>query len=238
LIVSILTLFPSALDAYLRESVLRIAQEKGLVRFRLVDLRDFTTDRHRTVDDRPFGGGPGMVLKPEPVFAAVEEVESSEGPHRKVLLTPDGRRFDQRAARDFAREERLLLLCGRYEGFDERIRIGLAWDEVSLGDFVLAGGEVAALALVEATVRLVPGVLGDPDSARFESFEEGRLDYPQYTRPRSFRGMDVPEVLLSGDHEAVRRWREQAARERTIRRRPDLGPPGAGSRPGGAGEQA
>ena len=236
MIVSILTLFPSALDAYLRESVLRIAQEKGLVRIRLVDIRDYSTDRHRTVDDRPFGGGPGMVLKPEPVFAAVEDVERADGAHRKVLLTPDGERFDQGRAKAYAREERLLLLCGRYEGYDERIRAGFDWDEVSVGDFVLSGGEIAALAVVEATVRLVPGVLGDPDSARFESFEDDRLDFPQYTRPRRFRGMDVPEVLLSGDHEAVRRWREEAARERTLRRRPDLGtsPPG----PGGAEERA
>ena len=224
MIVTILTLFPSAIEGYLRESILRIAQAKGLVQFRLINFRDYAKDRHRTVDDRPFGGGPGMVLKPEPVFEAVEDAEAKDGPYRKILLTPEGRRFDQALARDLAREERILLLCGRYEGFDERIRLGFRWDEVSLGDFVLSGGELAALAVAEATVRLRPGVLGDPRSPEEESFTAGLLDYPQYTRPRVFRGMAVPEVLLEGDHEAVRRWRESASFERTAQRRPDLRP--------------
>ncbi len=224
MILTILTLFPSTIEGYLRESILRIAQEKGLVRFRLVNFRDYSTDRHHTVDDRPFGGGPGMVLKPEPVFAAVEDAEAKDGPYRKVLLTPAGRRFDQTLAREFAQEERLLLLCGRYEGFDERIRLGLRWDEVSVGDYVLSGGEIAALAVAEATARLLPGALGDPESAEQESFTAGLLDFPHYTRPRVFRGMAVPEVLVSGDHEAVRRWREEAARRRTAERRPDLRP--------------
>src|SRR5262245_20769553 len=173
-----------------------------------------------------------MVLKPEPVFAAVEDAEAKDGPYRKDLLTPAGRRFDQALAREFAGEERLLLLCGRYEGFDERIRLGFHWDEVSVGDYVLSGGEIAALAVAEATARLLPGALGDPESAEQESFTAGLLDFPQYTRPRVFRGMAVPEVLVSGDHEAVRRWREETARRRTAERRPDLRPepdPGAGT---------
>jgi tRNA (guanine37-N1)-methyltransferase len=209
---AILTLFPQAIRPYVDESILGIAQAQGLLRVELVDFRGYTLDPHRTVDDRPFGGGPGMVLKPEPIFAAVEDLERTHGAFHKVLLCPRGRTFDQPKARELARMERLLLLCGRYEGFDERIRSGFAWDEISLGDFVLAGGELAALAVLEAAVRTIPGVLGCAQSAALESFEGELLDYPQYTRPREFRGMAVPDVLMSGDHAAVARWRHEQAR--------------------------
>jgi len=220
---AILTLFPEACEPYVRTSILGIAQEKGLARIRLVDFRDFTRDRHRTVDDRPFGGGPGMVLKPEPVVECVEWLEREHGPFRRILLTPWGAPFRQAKARELAGEQRILLLCGRYEGFDERIRLELEWEELSLGDFVLSGGELPALAVTEAVVRLVPGVLGDDRSAAEESFAvEGGLDYPQYTRPRTYRGRSVPEVLLSGDHRAIATWRASEARAITLNRRPDL----------------
>ncbi|GAB4144672.1 MAG: tRNA (guanosine(37)-N1)-methyltransferase TrmD [Planctomycetota bacterium] len=209
---AILSLFPAAIRPYLDESILGIAQAQGKLRVELVDFRNFTSDPHRTVDDRPYGGGPGMVLKPEPIFGAVEDLERRHGAFRKVLLCPRGTTFDQNKARELSRSERLLFLCGRYEGYDERIRIGMSWEEISIGNFVLAGGELAALAIVEAAVRLIPGVLGCADSARLESFEGDLLDYPTYTRPREFRGMRVPEVLISGDHAAVARWREDQAR--------------------------
>jgi tRNA (guanine37-N1)-methyltransferase len=220
----LLTLFPEALEPYLRASILGQAQAKGRVQVQAIDFRDFTRDRHRTVDDRPYGGGPGMVLKPEPVFDAVEWLERRHGAFHKILLTPDGVPFRQAKARTLAREERLLLLCGRYEGFDERLRAELHWDEVSLGDFVLSGGELPALCVIEAVVRLVPGVLGHSESAVRESFEGGRLDHPHYTRPAAWRGRSVPEVLTSGDHAAIERWRTSEASERTRARRPDLSP--------------
>ncbi len=217
---AILTLFPDAVKPYLDESILGIAQEQGKLQVELINFRNFTTDRHRTVDDRPFGGGPGMVMKPEPIFDAVEATEQQLGELHKVLLCPRGRRFSQAKARELSRRERILFLCGRYEGYDERIRDGFEWDEISIGDFVLAGGELAALCVLESAVRLIPGVLGCAESAELESFEGDLLDYPQYTRPREFRGMGVPDVLLSGDHQAVARWREAEA-ERLTRRHPD-----------------
>jgi tRNA (guanine37-N1)-methyltransferase len=220
---AILTLFPEALEPYTRSSILQVAQEKGLARILLVDFRDFTRDRHRTVDDRPYGGGPGMVLKPEPVVECVEWLERRHGRFRKLLMCPTGTPFRQSRAEALAGEERVLLLAGRYEGFDTRIRKELELEEVSLGDFVLAGGEIPALAIVEAVVRLLPGVLGDERSALEDSFRrDGALDHPHYTRPRTYRGEAVPEVLLSGDHEAIRRWRERSAAEITSARRPDL----------------
>jgi tRNA (guanine37-N1)-methyltransferase len=221
---AILTLFPEVVEAYLETSILGNARSKGLVDFLPVDFRDFTRDRHRTVDDRPFGGGPGMVLKPEPVVECVEWLERRHGPFRKFLLCPGGRPFRQPVARELAEEEeRILLLCGRYEGYDERIRLECEWEELSLGDFVLAGGELPALCVTEAICRLVPGVLGDDRSAAEDSFGEGGgLDHPQYTRPRVFRGRAVPEVLLGGDHAAIARWRKDEADARTAERRPDL----------------
>ena len=227
----LLTLFPEALEPYLRASILGVAQSKGKVRIQAVDFRDFTRDRHRTVDDRPYGGGPGMVLKAEPVCECVEWLEREHGPFQKILLTPDGRPFRQATARALVQEERLLLLCGRYEGFDERLRDAFAWQEVSLGDFVLSGGELPALCIAEAVVRLVPGVLGHEESAVRESFEHGELDHPHYTRPPTWRGRDVPAVLTSGDHAAIERWRSDEARRRTRVRRPDLAPEACESDP-------
>ena len=225
----ILTLFPGAIRPYLDESILGIAQRNRKLRVELIDPRDFTDDLHRSVDDRPFGGGPGMVLKPEPIFRAVEDVERRHGAFHRILLSPRGRLLNQEGAADFATRDKLLLLCGRYEGFDERIRQGMEWDEVSLGEFVLAGGEIAALAVVESAARLLPGVLGCAESSVQESFQKHApldesttddatphpavplLDCPHYTRPRDFRGMEVPDVLLSGDHGAVATWRHQQA---------------------------
>jgi len=224
--IDVLTLFPGIFRGFLDESIVRLARERRIVEIALWNIRDYTDDKHRKVDDRPYGGGPGMVMMPGPVFAAVEAVEAADAaaadPARKLLLTPQGRKFDQAMARELAREPRLMLVCGRYEGFDERIHQGLGAEEVSIGDYVLAGGETAAMVIIEAVVRLLPGALGHPDSATLESFEGGSLDYPQYTRPPVFRGMAVPQVLLSGHHEQVRRWRAERARERTLRKRPDL----------------
>lgn len=220
---AILTLFPDAVEAYTRASILRLAQDKGLVRILLVDFREFTRDRHRTVDDRPFGGGPGMVLKPEPIVECVEWLEARHGPFKKLVLCPAGTPFKQSTAESLVREQRVLLLCGRYEGFDARILCELDFDEVSVGDFVLAGGELPALSIVEAVTRLVPGVLGDERSAEEDSFrDDGGLDHPHYTRPRVFRGRAVPDVLLSGDHERIALWRAEEARARTSLRRPEL----------------
>jgi len=226
----ILTLFPGIFEGPLAESLLGRAIDQGLVEVRLHDIRDHAHDKHRQVDDYAFGGGPGMVMKPEPIFEAVESL--GEGSKRIILLSPAGRRLDQELASELARERWLVLIAGRYEGVDERVVSGLPAEEVSIGDFVLAGGEVAALALVEAVTRLVPGVIGNEESLSAESFEEGLLDYPHYTRPASFRGMEVPGVLLSGDHAKIAEWRRRAAVEKTRRNRPDL--PGAGlGGPGG-----
>lgn len=216
--IDIVTLFPELIAPYWSGSILGRARERGEVEIRAINLRDFTHDRHRTVDDTPFGGGPGMVLKPEPVF---EAVESLRGPDtRVVLLTPQGRLFRQEEARRLAQVSHLLLLAGHYEGFDERIRV-LADEELSIGDYVLTGGELAALVVVDAVVRLLPGVI-QADSLQEESFAAGLLEAPQYTRPRVFRGMAVPDILLGGNHEAIRRWRREQAIQRTRERRPDL----------------
>jgi tRNA (guanine37-N1)-methyltransferase len=221
--IEVLTIFPRVVLAPLAEGIVQRARESGLVDIRVHDLRDYTEDRHRTVDDAPFGGGPGMVMKAEPFFKAAEALPAAAGERRGVvLLSPRGRPFDQRTAERYAGLDRLLLLCGRYEGIDERVSEGLATEEVSLGDFVLTGGEVGALAVIEATVRLLPGALGDEGSAEADSFADGILDHPHYTRPAVVRGRSVPEVLLSGDHERVRRWRRQQALRATRERRPDL----------------
>jgi len=220
----VITIFPRMVEGPLSDGIVQRARDGGLVDLRVHDLRDHTDDRHRTVDDAPFGGGPGMVMKAEPFFRALEAVrrEGPEGSEAVVLLSPRGRRFDQEAARRLASLDRLVLLCGRYEGIDERVARELATEELSLGDFVLTGGETAALAVVEATVRLLPGALGDQGSAESDSFEGGVLDWPHYTRPASWRGHDVPEVLLSGDHGRIRRWRRKEALRATRERRPDL----------------
>jgi len=219
--IDVLTIFPGILEGPLRESLLGRAIEQGVLDVRVHDIRAFTTDRHRQVDDEAYGGGPGMVMKPEPVFAAVESL--GEGERRNVLLSPAGRRLDQELVRELAAEPWLVLICGRYEGVDERVAEGLPAEEVSIGDYVLSGGELPALVLLEAVTRLVPGVIGREESHRHDSFgEDGLLDHPQYTRPAEFRGMPVPETLLSGDHAAIERWRGEAALEKTRRNRPDL----------------
>jgi tRNA (guanine37-N1)-methyltransferase len=218
--IDILTIFPGIFEGPLRESLLGKGISSGVIDVRVHDIRDFTTDRHRQVDDVPFGGGPGMVMKPEPIFAAVESL----GPDSKrvLLLSPGGRRLHQTLARELAGESWLVLICGRYEGVDERVVLGLQAEEVSIGDYVLAGGEVAALVVLEAVARLVPGVVGREESLHQESFQDGLLEHPQYTRPQEFRGMRVPEVLLSGDHSRIAEWRRRAALEKTRRTRPDL----------------
>lgn len=211
----VLTLFPEMFSGYLSESILKGAQQRGLVQIHTWNIRDWATGKHKTVDDRPFGGGPGMVMMPGPVFDCVEAVrEMAEPPGELVMLTPAGERLTQRIVERLAKKPRLLLMCGRYEGFDERIRQGLRPREISAGDFVCNGGEVPAMLVIDAVIRLIPGVLGDEQSAADESHsEDGRLEYPQYTRPREFRGMTVPDVLLSGDHGVIARWRaEQSAR--------------------------
>jgi tRNA (guanine37-N1)-methyltransferase len=219
--IDIVTIFPDYFAGPLDAALLGKARANRLLDIRVHDLRAHTTDRHRTVDDEPFGGGPGMVMKPEPWFDAVEAIDGWEGA-RRVLLTPAGRRFDQKTAEQLSAEPQIVLMCGRYEGIDERVSSGLATDEISIGDYVLAGGESAALVVVEAVSRLIAGVVGEPASLVEESFSTGLLDYPHFTRPAEFRGMPVPEVLLSGDHAAIERWRREQAIERTKERRPDL----------------
>jgi len=221
----VLTLFPEMFQGYLGQSLLKRAIAAGLVKVYLHNIRDWAQGKHKSVDDRPFGGGPGMVLLVEPVVACVEAVQQqAPQPGHLIMLTPQGRRLDQRGVERLAGHGRVLLLCGRYEGFDERIRIILEPEEISLGDFVLNGGEVAAMALVDAVIRLVPGVLGDPQSSENDSFSgSGRLlEFAQYTRPRVYRGLEVPAVLLSGDHQQIARWREEDSRQRTRSRRADL----------------
>ncbi len=222
--IDVITIFPRMLAAPLAEGIVARAREAGIVEVQATDPREFTQDRHRSVDDAPFGGGPGMVMKAEPLYSAVLSVlPQGPGAHDAVvLLSPRGKRFDQRAAERFAALEHLVLICGRYEGVDERVAEAVATEELSLGDFVLTGGEVAALCVIEATVRLLPGALGDAESAAADSFGGGLLDFPHYTRPAEWRGRAVPEVLLSGDHGRVARWRRQQALVATRERRPDL----------------
>ena len=222
--IDVVTIFPRMLSEPLADGIVGRACAASLVAIHVHDLRDHTDDRHRSVDDAPFGGGPGMVMKAEPFARALEAIRAEAGPAKEavVLLSPRGRRFDQRTARRFASLERLVLLCGRYEGIDERVAQSLATEELSLGDFVLTGGETAALAVVEASVRLLPGALGDQASAGADSFEEGLLDWPHYTRPAEWRGARVPEVLLSGDHARIRAWRRRESLRATRERRPEL----------------
>lgn len=223
MIIDVLTIFPGMFRGPWDESIIKRAREKGLVEVRTWDIRDFSVDKHRTVDDYSFGGGTGMVMKPEPIFRAVEEVQkfrSSRG--WIILMCPQGRVFDQEKARTLSRQEHLIILCGHYEGIDERVRQYLVDEEISIGDYVLTGGELPAMVVVDAVVRLIPGVLGKQDPLYVDSFADGLLEYPQYTRPREFRGWRVPEVLVSGNHEAIRRWRRKEALRRTMKRRPDL----------------
>lgn len=218
--IDVLTLFPAMFAGPLDESIIKRAREAGRLDLALHNLRDYAHDRHRTVDDRPFGGGPGMLLKPEPIFEAVESL-AREGT-RVILLSPAGRPFSQAIARELAGLEHLLMVSGHYEGFDERVREQLADDELSIGDYVLTNGALPVMVIIDAVTRLLPGVLGDEGSARDDSFSQGLLEYPQFTRPAEFRGMKVPEVLLSGNHAEIARWRAEQARLRTRERRPDL----------------
>jgi tRNA (guanine37-N1)-methyltransferase len=221
--IDVLTIFPEFFESPLACSILKRARQAGIVDIVLTDIRDFATDKHKKVDDRPYGGGPGMVMMPQPVFDCFEHVQKlSPEKSRVILLTPQGQKFDQAKATELSEEKRLILITGRYEGFDERIRIGLGAEQISIGDYVLSGGEPAAMVVIDAVVRLLAGALGDEDSPKDESFSAGLLEYPQYTRPEVFRDMRVPEVLLSGDHAKIAEWRRQQAVERTKKHRPDL----------------
>jgi len=221
--IDILTLFPEMFESPLNRSILKRAQERGIVAITATNIRDFTTDKYRKVDDKPYGGGPGMVMMPGPVFDCFEHVEKLAPQRgRVIVLTPQGERFHQAKARELAQEPRLIIIAGRYEGFDERIRVALGAEQISIGDYVLNGGELAAMVIIDSVVRLLPGALGDEDSAKDDSFSEGLLEYPQYTRPEVFRGMKVPEILLSGDHGRIAQWRRHQALERTRKWRPDL----------------
>ncbi len=218
--IDIITLFPNMFHGPFQESILKRAQDMGKVTINIVNLRDFTHDRHRTVDDKPYGGGPGMLLKPEPVFEAVKSCEDEVA--HCIYLTPQGERFNQTIARELAKKEHIVMLCGHYEGLDERARKLLFHQELSIGDFVLTNGNLPAMVITDAVVRLLPGVLGCDESVVEESFSEGLLEYPQYTRPPVFQGMKVPDILLSGNHQAIQQWRKEQARARTLERRPDL----------------
>lgn len=221
--IDIVTIFPDLVRCALEQGVVKRAIDRGILTIAVRDLRDFTQDRHRVVDDVPYGGGPGMVLKAEPLFAAVEAIVADRGGAPTVLLmSPQGRRFSQAEAVRLAALDHLVVLCGRYEGVDDRVRTHLATEELSIGDFVLTGGELPALVVVDAVARLVPGVVGDEESVAHESFSRGLLDFPQFTRPADFRNLKVPEVLLSGHHAAIRQWRKRQAIERTLDQRPDL----------------
>jgi tRNA (guanine37-N1)-methyltransferase len=224
--IDVLTLFPEMFESPLRHSILKRAQQGGIVNIVFTNIRDFATDKYKKVDDKPYGGGPGMVMMPGPIFDCFEYVEKlSVEKGRVILLTPQGQKFNQAKAIELSKEKRLILIAGRYEGFDERIRIGLAAEQISVGDYVLSGGEPAAMVVIDAVVRLLPGTLGDEDSSKDDSFSEstgGGLEYPQYTRPEVFRDMKVPEILLSGDHSKIAEWRRQQVLERTKKQRPDL----------------
>ena len=218
--IDVLTLFPAMFAGPLDESIVKRAREAKLLDLKIHNLRDWTHDRHKTVDDKPFGGGPGMLLKVEPLFEAIESLQREKT--KVILLSPAGRKFSQEIAREMAQQEDLILVCGSYEGFDERVREALADDELSIGDYVLTNGALPAMVVIDAVARLLPGVLGDDESSYDESFSHGLLEYPQYTRPAEFRGMKVPEVLLSGNHAEIENWRREQAKLRTKKQRPDL----------------
>ena len=221
--IDVLSLFPEMFEGVLHSSIMKKAQENGAVSFGVVDFREYSPNKHKKVDDYPYGGGAGMVLKPEPLFAAVKELTtSSEKRPRIILMCPQGETFTQKKAEELAAEEQLIFLCGHYEGYDERIREHLVTDELSLGDFILTGGELAAMAMIDSVVRLLPNVLGNSDSPVLDSFSTGLLEHPQYTRPADFEGMKVPEVLLSGNHAEIEKWREEQSLRRTYERRKDL----------------
>lgn len=220
--IDILTLFPEMFENVLGNSILKIAREKELVHYNLFNIREYAENK-RCVDDRPYGGGPGMVMKPEPIFNSVEFVEQqAHACSKKILLTPQGRQFSQSVAMELSKEPYVMLICGHYEGFDERVRMGLDVLELSIGDYILSGGEIPAMVIIDAVVRLIPGVLGDMDSTVNESFHNGLLEHPQYTRPAEYRGMRVPEVLMSGHHQKIKEWQKNHAVKKTLEKRPDL----------------
>lgn len=219
----ILTLFPKMVSSVLEESILKRAQEKGLLDVRVINIRDYATDKHKMVDDYPYGGGAGMVMKPEPIFGAIDRIKKDNTELRIILVSPQGGTFNHNKAVELSREKkRLVFICGHYEGIDERVKIGLGAEEISIGDYILTGGELAALVIIDASARLIPGVLGDEESARHESFADFILDYPQYTRPPEYKGMNVPDALLSGNHEEIKKWRRRQAIVNTYFKRPDL----------------
>ncbi|MEK6727463.1 MAG: tRNA (guanosine(37)-N1)-methyltransferase TrmD [Candidatus Omnitrophota bacterium] len=220
--IDIITIFPSMFSPVLNESIIKRAQEKGKVKIYIHNLRDYSVDKHKKVDDRPFGGGSGMVLTAQPIFKVVEKIKKKITSAKVILLCPQGEKFTQESARRLSSEKHLILICGHYEGVDERVRKALVDKEVSIGDYVLTGGELPAMVLVDALVRLIPGVLGDKNSLNFESFEGNILEYPHYTRPANFKGLCVPGILLSGDHKKIETWRKKEALKRTKQRRPDL----------------
>jgi tRNA (guanine37-N1)-methyltransferase len=218
--IDVITIFPEMLDGFLGQSMMKRAAKAGRVSFNGVNLRDFAEDKHRTTDERPFGGGPGMVMKPEPIFKAVESVRTEKS--RVILMCPQGKPFSQKRAQELSAEEHLIFVCGHYEGVDERVREALIDEEISIGDYVLTNGVLPAAVVIDAVVRLIPGVLGGEGAAEQESFSEDLLEYPQYTRPPEFRGMKVPEELLTGNHAAIAAWRRKQSEKRTAERRPDL----------------
>lgn len=223
--IDILTLFPNMFEGIINESILKRAQENSLVQFNVINFRDFSLNKHQKVDDYPYGGGAGMVLTPQPIFDAVESVvkrSESEANARVLLMSPQGERFTQRKAEELSEEKHLVFLCGHYEGFDERIREHVVTDELSIGDYVLTGGELASMVIIDSVVRLIPGILGNEQSRVHDSFSTGLLEHPQYTRPSDFRGHKVPDMLLSGDHKKIEKWRRQESLRRTFERRPDL----------------
>lgn len=221
--IDFLTLFPEMFHGILNESILKKAQEKEAVQFRVINFREYSTNKHKNVDDYPYGGGAGMVLTPQPIFDAVEDIRNqSEKKPKVILVCPQGERFTQAKAEQLAKEDHLLFICGHYEGYDERIREHLVTDEISIGDFVLTGGELASMVITDSVVRLLPGVLGNEDSPVLDSYSSGLLEHPHYTRPADFRGMKVPDVLLSGNHKRIEEWREEESLRRTFNRRPDL----------------
>ena len=218
--IDIITIFPPMVRGFLDESIMKRAAQQAAVTFRVINLRDFTDDRHQTVDDRPYGGGPGMILKAEPFFKAVESARTPGA--RVMLMSPQGRPFRQDLAAELAHEQHLIFLCGHYEGVDERVSLGLVTDEISIGDYILTNGTLAATVVIDAVVRLLPNVLGAADATTAESFNDDRLEYPQYTRPEIFRSLRVPDILLTGNHAAIARWRAEQSHRRTVARRPDL----------------
>lgn len=221
--IDILTLFPEMVEGYLNSSILKRAVEKGQFQYNLINFRDFSTNKHKKVDDYPYGGGAGMVLTPQPIFDAVDYVKNKRNTKPRILLMcPQGETYTQQKAEELAKEDHLIIICGHYEGYDERIREHLVTDEISIGDYVLTGGEIGALVVVDSVVRLLPNVLGNDESAKEDSFSTGLLEHPHYTRPADFRGMKVPEVLLQGNHAEINRWRKKMALKRTLERRPDL----------------